>query len=72
MDVGRNFFMEGAMLDVSRGGGQNDFLSGVIKVVKFHFTNSESKIKISSTEKLITKYQIPKSWGRLWYPFRGV
>lgn len=31
MDVGRNFFMEGAMLDVSRGGGQNDFLSGVIR-----------------------------------------
>jgi len=35
----------------------------LIKVVKFHFTNSESKIKISSTKKLITKYQIPKSWG---------
>ena len=29
--VGRKFFTEGAMLDASRGGGQNDFLSGVIR-----------------------------------------
>jgi len=57
-----NFFSGEDQLWIFPGGTERIFPERSI-VVNFHFTNSETKKKTISTEKLIAKYQISKSKG---------
>jgi len=59
-----NFFPVGEIVDFARWWANAFFRSGPT-VVKFHFTNLKPRDKHFSTKKLIGKYQIPKSRGRI-------